>query len=209
LAGSRRGRKDHQSHTTPEPSPSPQETQSQVDGQRSKTWILVAATSVAVIVFVCGMSWQLLSGRNARPVFPPMPSCPSRSSAAKPAQAAMRRRQNFGAHPSTISPWLTRPDNRCLAIFSAAHSPITACSRFFREGSKFLVETDGPDGKLAVFEIKYTFGVYPLQQYLIEFPDGRLQALGVAWDSRPKDAGRSVSIQMRRVAMTIFCIGRS
>jgi hypothetical protein len=62
-------------------------------------------------------------------------------------------------------------------------------SRFFRKDGKFFVETDGPDGKLAVFEIKYTFGVNPLQQYLIEFPDGRLQALSIAWDSRPKEQG--------------------
>ena len=62
-------------------------------------------------------------------------------------------------------------------------------SRFFRRDGKFLVETDGPDGELAAFEVKYTFGVDPLQQYLIEFPDGRLQALSLAWDSRPKDAG--------------------
>ena len=62
-------------------------------------------------------------------------------------------------------------------------------SRFFRKDGKFLVETDGPDGKLATFEVKYTFGVDPLQQYLIEFPDGRLQALSIAWDSRPKDEG--------------------
>jgi predicted CXXCH cytochrome family protein len=62
-------------------------------------------------------------------------------------------------------------------------------SRFFRDGKKFLVETDGPDGKLATFEIKYTFGVEPLQQYLIEFPDGRIQALSIAWDTRPKDRG--------------------
>jgi predicted CXXCH cytochrome family protein len=62
-------------------------------------------------------------------------------------------------------------------------------SRFFRQDGKFLVETDGADGKLATFEVKYTFGVDPLQQYLIEFPDGRLQALSLAWDSRPKDAG--------------------
>ena len=32
-------------------------------------------------------------------------------------------------------------------------------SRFFRKDGKFFVETDGPDGKLAVFEVKYTFGV--------------------------------------------------
>jgi predicted CXXCH cytochrome family protein len=62
-------------------------------------------------------------------------------------------------------------------------------SRFFRKDAKFFVETDGPDGKLATFEIKYTFGIDPLQQYLIEFPDGRLQALSIAWDSRPKGQG--------------------
>ena len=62
-------------------------------------------------------------------------------------------------------------------------------SRFFKRDGKFFVETDGPDGKLAEFEIKYTFGISPLQQYLIEFPDGRLQALGIAWDSRPKEKG--------------------
>ena len=62
-------------------------------------------------------------------------------------------------------------------------------SRFFRKDGKFFVETDGPDGKLAVFEVKYTFGVDPLQQYLVEFPDGRLQALSLAWDSRPKQQG--------------------
>jgi predicted CXXCH cytochrome family protein len=62
-------------------------------------------------------------------------------------------------------------------------------SRFFRRDGKYLVETDGPDGKLATFEVKYTFGIDPLQQYLVEFPDGRLQALSLAWDSRPKEQG--------------------
>src|SRR5262249_15202108 len=59
----------------------------------------------------------------------------------------------------------------------------------FRNNGKFFVETDGPDGKLATFEVKYTFGIEPLQQYLIEFPDGRLQALSLAWDTRLKDQG--------------------
>src|SRR5258708_10804809 len=57
-----------------------------------------------------------------------------------------------------------------------------------RDG-KYYVRTDGPDGKLADFEIRYTFGVAPLQQYLIELPGGRLQALGIAWDARPKAQG--------------------
>ncbi len=62
-------------------------------------------------------------------------------------------------------------------------------SIFFRRGDRFFVRTDGPDGRLADFEIIYTFGVEPLQQYLIPFPGGRLQALGIAWDSRPVGEG--------------------
>src|SRR5215472_8117022 len=62
-------------------------------------------------------------------------------------------------------------------------------STFYRDGDKFMVRTDGPDGALHEYPIAYTFGVYPLQQYLIAMPGGRLQALGAAWDSRPKDQG--------------------
>jgi tetratricopeptide (TPR) repeat protein len=62
-------------------------------------------------------------------------------------------------------------------------------SRFFRRDGRYFVRTDGPDGRLAEFEIEYTFGVTPLQQYLIPMPGGRLQALGIAWDTRPKEQG--------------------
>jgi len=53
-------------------------------------------------------------------------------------------------------------------------------SRFFTRDGRYLVNTDGADGRLADFEIRYTFGLHPLQQYLIAFPDRRLQALGIA-----------------------------
>ena len=62
-------------------------------------------------------------------------------------------------------------------------------SRFFRRDGRFLVETDGPDGALHEYEITYTFGVTPLQQYLVPMPGGRLQALGIAWDARPAAHG--------------------
>ncbi len=62
---------------------------------------------------------------------------------------------------------------------------------FFRNGDKFMVRTHGPDAALQDLPIAYTFGVYPLQQYLIALPGDRLQALGIAWDSRPKDQGAS------------------
>jgi Flp pilus assembly protein TadD len=62
-------------------------------------------------------------------------------------------------------------------------------STFSRVGDKFMVRTDGPDGALHDYEITHTFGVDPLQQYLIGFPNGRYQVLGLAWDTRPKDKG--------------------
>lgn len=60
---------------------------------------------------------------------------------------------------------------------------------FFRRDARHFVHTDGPDGTPAEFEIRYTFGHHPLQQYLIELPGGRLQAFGIAWDSRAQADG--------------------
>ncbi len=62
-------------------------------------------------------------------------------------------------------------------------------SKFFKKDGKFCVRTDGPDGKLHEYEISYTFGIDPLQQYLIAFPGGRYQALNVCWDTRSREQG--------------------
>jgi tetratricopeptide (TPR) repeat protein len=62
-------------------------------------------------------------------------------------------------------------------------------STFFQRDGSFFVRTDGPDGRLSEFKIAYTFGVDPLQQYLIEFPKGRFQALSIAWDTRLAEHG--------------------
>jgi tetratricopeptide (TPR) repeat protein len=62
-------------------------------------------------------------------------------------------------------------------------------SSFYRKDGGWYVRTDGPDGELADYRIDYTFGWYPLQQYLVEFPGGRYQCLPLAWDSRPADEG--------------------
>jgi predicted CXXCH cytochrome family protein len=60
---------------------------------------------------------------------------------------------------------------------------------FSRRADGYYVRTDGPDGALHDYKVAYTFGVTPLQQYLIEFPNGRYQIPSIAWDSRPKTAG--------------------
>ncbi len=57
-------------------------------------------------------------------------------------------------------------------------------SRFYKKDGKFYVYTNGPGGEMGEFEITHTFGWFPLQQYLIPFPGGRLQTLPIAWDSR-------------------------
>ncbi|MCC9602727.1 HEAT repeat domain-containing protein [Stieleria sp. JC731] len=89
-------------------------------------------------------------------------------------------------------------------------------NRMYRDGKRFMVHTDGEDGQMHDFEVKYVFGVYPLQQYMVEFDDdkpspdkgkssesadsnsgpdqaepatcevGRLQVLRISWDSRDK-----------------------
>ena len=68
-------------------------------------------------------------------------------------------------------------------------------SRMFQRGGKYFVHTDGPDGKLADFEVKYVFGVTPLQQYMVEFdrpadmPEeeiSRVQVLRETWDTKQK-----------------------
>jgi tetratricopeptide (TPR) repeat protein len=62
-------------------------------------------------------------------------------------------------------------------------------SSLYRKADKYYVRTDGPDGTIAEYPIAYTFGVFPLQQYLVPFPNGRLQSLALAWDSRSKEQG--------------------
>ncbi len=59
-------------------------------------------------------------------------------------------------------------------------------SRFYHKGEKYFVATPGPDGKMGEFEITHTFGWFPLQQYLVPFPGGRLQCLPIAWDVKEK-----------------------
>jgi Flp pilus assembly protein TadD len=57
-------------------------------------------------------------------------------------------------------------------------------STFFRREQRFFVRTDGPDGQLHDYPVAYTFGVSPLQQYLVEMPGGRLQTLPLCWDTK-------------------------
>lgn len=68
-------------------------------------------------------------------------------------------------------------------------SGININTRFYKDKQRFMVSTEGPDGKLHDYQISYVFGVYPLQQYMVKFPKGKIQVLDIAWDSRSKEQG--------------------
>lgn len=57
-------------------------------------------------------------------------------------------------------------------------------SKFFKKDGKFFINTEDENGKYRDFEVLYTFGHYPLQQYLTAFDGGRLQVFRQSWDSR-------------------------
>jgi predicted CXXCH cytochrome family protein len=59
-------------------------------------------------------------------------------------------------------------------------------TKFFRENGKFMMHTEDEDGVYRNLEVKYIFGFTPLQQYLVEFPGGRMQATRMSWDTKEK-----------------------
>jgi len=154
----------------------------------SKRKIWIAASLAAAIIAAVGLGFYLLSGGG---------SAWNASNAS--AAAYVGSETCAGCHQAEAKLWHGShheqamdhaTEKSVLGNFNdAGFDYYGVHSRFFREDDKFLVETDGPAGTLATFEVKYTFGVYPLQQYLIEFADGRIQALSIAWDSRSKEQG--------------------
>jgi predicted CXXCH cytochrome family protein len=152
----------------------------------SKRQIWIGAVVASAIVALAGLGFHLRNSSkieledSSAATFVGSETC----AGCHPAQAKL---WNNSQHKAAMA---HTTENTVLGDFNdASFDYYGVHSRFFRKDGKFWVETDGPDGRLAVFEVKYTFGVDPLQQYLVEFPDGRLQVLALSWDSRPKDAG--------------------
>ena len=102
-------------------------------------------------------------------------------------------------HTQAYAQWATSDHHEAMQVansstvkgdFSGARFTYASVeSSFTSEAGRYRVRTDGPDGLLADFDVKYVFGFRPLQQYLIEMPGGRYQPLGLSWDSRPKAQG--------------------
>lgn len=100
------------------------------------------------------------------------------------AEAADWRESDHARAMAAATPAAVLGDFSGVAVTDGRHA-----AAFRRDGDRFLVRTDGPGGTVAEFPVSETFGVDPLQQYLVLMPDGRRQALPWAWDSRPREAG--------------------
>ncbi|HMN76424.1 MAG TPA: tetratricopeptide repeat protein [Burkholderiaceae bacterium] len=161
---------------------------------RGLVWVAVAALAIVL----GGALWWL-----SRPKLPsqaePVAAAASAASAVVASTGSdtyVDNAQCVGCHEDAGRQWklshhfmaMARPTRETVrGDFDGAtfeHQGVT--TRFFRRDGKYFVHTDGPDGKLADFEVAWTFGVDPLQQYLIALPGGRLQPLTIAWDTKKK-----------------------
>jgi tetratricopeptide (TPR) repeat protein len=155
-----------------------------------RSWL--AAAIVVLLALAGGATWWLATRAGPAPApqaAAPGPAAEARyvgSEACASCHAEQHARWQTSQHAAAMLPASAQSVRGDFSGTRFAYGGVTAV--FSMRDGRYFVRTDGPDGKLGDFEVKYTFGVEPLQQYLIELPGGRLQALGVAWDTRPKEA---------------------
>lgn len=148
---------------------------------------------IALLLLAMAGIWFFLQASTPRlPVSAPAPVV--KPVAVVPPAKMVDEQQCQGCHQAQVKDW--QGSHHQLAMQAAAPETVPAdfndvsfssegeTTRFSRRGDEFWVNTPGADGKAGDFKVAYTFGIAPLQQYLIEVGDGRLQALGVAWDTQ-------------------------
>ena len=142
------------------------------------------ASALALALAACGS--------EERPAAPPAAAPPAPLAYVGAARCA-------GCHAAEADAWRGSDHERAMqAASDASVLGDFAGARFEKDGvattferrdGRWVVRTEGADGALHDYDVAYTFGVDPLQQLLLPLPGGRLQALGVAWDSRARAAG--------------------
>jgi hypothetical protein len=144
---------------------------------------------IATLVIVLSMPLYLLKQRHM-PMGGVLPDSMARAT-------FVGRDRCIDCHREEHKRWQGSDHDRAMAIAdetsvlgdfnNATFTHKGVVSRFFKKGGRFFVNTQGPGGEKGDFELKYTFGFRPLQQYLVPFPGGRLQCLPIAWDVEKKE----------------------
>ncbi len=152
--------------------------------------LVVAALALAVLL--------ALALRGRAPTGPASPAPAGTEAAARPqdyvgsaacaqCHAEAYRRWQGSQHAVAMQP---ASDGTVLGDFDdARYTADGVTTEFFRRDGRYFIRTEGPDGGTGEFEVRHVFGVYPLQQYLVELPRGHVQAFTVAWDARPTAEG--------------------
>ncbi|MFO1322505.1 MAG: tetratricopeptide repeat protein [Burkholderiales bacterium] len=151
--------------------------------------LIVVALFGGVAAVAGAVAWLAVQ-RNERPA-PPQASAPPAIVATYVADA-----QCGECHAKAVESWRGSHHQRAMQPANAqtvsgdfanaklAHRGLV--TQFTQRDGRYFITTEGGDGKPAEFEVTYTFGVSPLQQYLVAAPGGRLQAPTVAWDTGRK-----------------------
>lgn len=100
-------------------------------------------------------------------------------------------------HQQETAAWTGSHHDRAMEIASAEtvlgdfddveFTRFGVVTRMFRRDGQYFVNAEGPDGEHRDYHVKWTFGVEPLQQYMVELDDGRVQVLRIAWDTRKNE----------------------
>ncbi len=159
-----------------------------IERSRVKNWLIL--WSLVVLAALFGVSkgqsdTDSLAASSAAPAPAPAPAREAARFVGSAACAECHRAQSDahrGSHHeaalATLSPAdLARFDGR---TFSSLLGGKTTFS--LRDGAP-VVSTPMPGGQTATLPVRYVAGVQPLQQYVVETERGKLQSLGVAWDT--------------------------
>lgn len=101
-------------------------------------------------------------------------------------------------HQQALSQWqnshhawaMREPSAKTVkADFSAPPLTINDRTLSFSQADGYRIRLDDAQGQIKDFRVAYTFGISPLQQYLTDMGQGRLQALPVVWDTRSNSEG--------------------
>lgn len=103
-----------------------------------------------------------------------------------------------GCHQQAVSNWQQSDHAKAMDVaepttvlgdFSGVEvTHYTQVAKFYRKDQGFWIHFTEA-GKSTEYRVKYTFGHYPLQQYLIEGSDGKFQVFPFVWDSRAEEEG--------------------
>ncbi len=154
-----------------------------------RTRLLVAAVAIVVVTvgFLAFQRWRsVVSGPESDGVAQAPATFAGRQSCAE-------------CHPNETELWQGSDHDLAMQIPSeqtvlgdfsgTTYNHFGVETTFFMDEGRYMVRTDGPDGKLHDYSVTYLFGFEPHEQYLIAFPDGSHQALNVCWDNAPAEEG--------------------